>query len=205
MTTMNRRHFLLASIVLLPAMPAWAGMLKGSTPLTGQREQGVWLAVQQLAGLRLTKPEEQTQIVFFFDPNCPACAKLWQWFDTMPRRDVASMWIPVAYMKPTSEARAIALLRTADPYAALAQNFLTFDAAAWEGAMPPVKDATLAEQSSLRKNTRYWSRSLFGATPLILYRAKAGGIWQEVGLSDAADLDRLLSQLATARLSAYTK
>ncbi|MDZ7657055.1 MAG: hypothetical protein U0997_14045 [Sulfurimicrobium sp.] len=202
---MNRRHFFLSMFTLPWIVQAQAKMLEGESPLTGQRPQSTWLAVQQLVGLRLAQPDEQTQIVFFFDPNCPACAKLWRWFDTTPRRDVGSLWIPVAYMKPTSEARAIALMRAADPYAALAQNFRTFDTAAWEGVIPPAKDATLAEQSSLRKNTRYWSKSLFGATPLILYRAKAGGVWQEVGLSDAADLDRLLSQLAPARLSTYTK
>lgn len=200
---MNRRHFLVSSLALLPAMPVWAEMLKGRTPLTGQREQSVWLTALKLGGLRLAKPDDQIQIIFFIDPNCPACAKLWTWFDTSPRRNLASLWIPVAYMRETSEARAIALLRAPDPYAALAQNFRTFDHATWQGAIPPAGDATLVEQSSIRRNTRFWDQALFGATPLILYRAKEGGIWQYVGLPEAPEMEMLLTRIAPARLEVY--
>ena len=200
---MNRRHFLGAMLPLLTALPLRAEMLKGRAAGFGERDQATWRAALQLDGLRFGKIGEQIQIIFFIDPNCPACSELWGWFDTSPRRDLASLWIPVAYMNKASAARAATLLRAPDPYAALAQNFRSFDRANWQGGIAPAQDATLEELSTIKRNTQFWDKRLFGVTPLMLHRDKGGSVWQTYGFASATDMDALVAQLAPARLEIY--
>lgn len=198
---MNRRDFL-GALALGAAFPSVAKMLTGESPLDGERPLSTWLAAQKLAALRLANADALIQIIFFIDPNCPACASLWAWFDTTPRRNLASLWVPVAYMRPSSEARAVALLRAADPYAALAHNYgKGFDHQAWEGAIDPVRDVSPAEQARLKSNRQFWA-TLFGATPLVLYRQGDGTVWQTVGLPPGG-FDTLLPRLAAPKLQAY--
>lgn len=198
---MNRRLFL-GALALGSAFPSTAKKLSGESPLEGERPLGTWLAAQKLDALKLAKPDELTQIIFFVDPNCPACASLWAWFDTTPRRNLASLWVPVAYMKPSSEARAVALLRAADPYAALAHNYgKGFDHAAWEGVIEPARNISPAEQARLKDNRRFWA-GLFGATPLVLYRQADGSVWQAVGLPPGG-FDALLPKLTAPKLQTY--
>lgn len=198
---MNRRHFL-GALSIGFAFPVTAKMLVGATPMKGERPFATWLAAQRLDGLKLANPDELTQIIFFVDPNCPACASLWAWFDATPRRSLASLWVPVAYMKPSSAARAVALLRAADPYSALGRNYgKGFDHAAWEGAIEAAQDITPSEQVQLNGNRRFWV-GLFGATPLVLYRQADGSAWQAVGLPRGG-LDALLPKLAAPKLQTY--
>jgi protein-disulfide isomerase len=126
---MHRRHFLLALTALFISPSAFAEkILHGSSAEDGQRDRQAWLNVTtKLKGLRLAKPNDQIQFVVFFDPNCPACADFWQWFNQQTPRELASLWIPVAYMNQLSTAKSVALLRTTDPYAAMAQNYKDFN------------------------------------------------------------------------------
>lgn len=199
---MNRRFFL-GALAVAYTSPSVANMLTGESPLEGERPLSTWLAAQKLGALKLARPDELLQIVFFVDPNCPACASLWTWFDTTPRRNLATLWVPVAYMKSSSEARAAALLRASDSYAALGYNYgKGFDHAAWEGAIEPARDLSSAEQTLLKNNRRFWA-GLFGATPLGLYRRADGTIWQTVGLPPGG-FDGLLPKLAPPKLQPYS-
>ncbi|MFN3751608.1 MAG: hypothetical protein ACK4SR_09555 [Thiobacillus sp.] len=198
---MNRRLFL-GALALGSAFPSTAKMLTGESPLEGERPLSTWLAAQKLAALKLANADELIQIIFFIDPNCPACASLWAWFDTTLRRNLASLWVPVAYMRPSSEARAVALLRAADPHAALAHNYgKGFDHQSWEGAIEPARNISPAEQARLKSNRRFWA-DLFGATPLVLYRQADGTVWQTVGLPPGG-FDTLLPRLAAPKLQTY--
>lgn len=198
---MNRRLFL-GTLALGSTFSSTAKMLTGESPLEGERPLGTWLAAQKLDVLKLAKPDELTHIIFFVDPNCPACASLWAWFDTTPRRNLASLWVPVAYMKPSSEPRAVALLRAADPYVALAHNYgKGFDHTAWEGGIEPARNISPAGKARLKNNRRFWA-GLFGATPLVLYRQADGSIWQSSGLPSGG-FDALLPKLAAPKLQTY--
>lgn len=205
--TMNRRRFLTASVsalTLVAAPAARAEILQGrSAKMHGQRDRNMWLAVQRLAGVRLAKPGDLVQIIFFIDLNCPACAELWQWFDTPKRRELASRWIPVAYMDKTSAGRAIAFLGASDPYAALLQNYSNFDYENRRGNLAEAPQPSLQEQSAIRRNTRFWRSSLFGSTPLILYRNNDGTYWQLLGLFPEPEMSGYLTKLAPPRLDAY--
>lgn len=199
---MNRRDFLSLTSILF--MVGHNRLAQAQPEGAQQVTQSIWQTAQQLRGLRLAKPGELLQIIFFIDPNCPACAKLWQWFDTTPQRHLASGWVPVAYMKPTSAARSIALLRATEPYAALARNYAAFDYATWQGGIPPAENITAQEQRKLQRNTAFWT-SLFGATPLMLYRTRNAGIWQQIGLPPESRMNDIVTELAPAQLEQFGK
>jgi hypothetical protein len=204
---LNRRRFLstiLPALTLLTAPALRAEILHGqNAKMHGQRDRALWLAAQQLKGVRLAKPGDQIQVVFFIDLNCPACANLWRWFNTPGRRQWATLWIPVAYMNKTSIGRAAALLRAPDPYAALAQNFGPgFDQDRRIGALPEGDELTLDERLTIRANTAFWN-GIFPSTPLTLYRTADGKYWQLLGFFPEPKMSAYFAQLAPARLDAY--
>jgi thiol:disulfide interchange protein DsbG len=203
---MNRRHFLATTTLALLSPALRAEILTGqSAKMHGQRDRALWLAAQRLTGVRLARPGDQIQVVFFIDLNCPACAQLWRWFNTPGRRQWATLWIPVAYMNKTSVGRATALLRAPDPYAALAHNFGPgFDQDRRIGALAEADAPTLGERSRIRANTRFWN-GIFPSTPLILYRNADGTYWQLLGLYPEPEMSGYFTQLAPTRLSIYTK
>jgi hypothetical protein len=203
---MTRRHFLAATALALTIPAVRADILTGqSAKMHGQRDRTLWLAAQRLKGVRLAKPGNQIQVIFFVDLNCPACAHLWRWFNTPERRQWTTLWIPVAYMNKTSPARAIALLRASDPYAALAQNFGPgFDKESRIGALAEADAPTLDERSAIRSNTQFWN-GIFPSTPLTLYRNADGTYWQLLGLFPEPKMSGYFTKLAPAHLSTYTK
>ncbi|MDP1705158.1 MAG: hypothetical protein Q8K01_10105, partial [Sulfurimicrobium sp.] len=201
---LTRRHFLIASALALLSPVLRAEILSGqSAKMHGQRDRAMWLAAQQLKGVRLAKPGDQIQAVFFVDLNCPACANLWRWFDTPGRRQWATLWIPVAYMNKTSIGRGAALLRAPDSYAALAQNFGPgFDQDRRIGALAEADALTLDERSAIRANTGFWN-GVFPSTPLTLFRTADGKYWQLLGLFPEPRMSAYFTQLAPAQLESY--
>lgn len=203
---LTRRHFLTVSVLALLSPGSFAEILKDqSAKMHGQRDRAVWLAAQKLNGVRLAKPGDQIQVVFFIDLNCPACANLWRWYDVAERRQLATLWIPVAYMNKTSAGRAVALLRARDPYAAMAQNYGPgFNQHKRIGALDEADAPTLDERSAIRANTQFWN-SIFPSTPLTLYRNADGTYWQLLGVMTEPQMSNYFTQLGPARLSVYSK
>lgn len=201
---MNRRRFLSASVLMLAAPSLLAEILQGRrATMHGERSREVWQAALNLKGVRLARPGESIQAVFFIDLNCPACASLWQWFDVPERHPWATYWVPVAYMNKTSTARAAALLRSPDPYVALKLNYGPgFDREQRLGKLPPV-EPTLDERTAIHANTAFWN-SLFPMTPLTLYRTADGKYWQLLGLLPEPRMSGYFSQLAPKTLETYT-
>lgn len=201
---LTRRQFFATTALALLSPALRAEILTGqSATMHGQRDRALWLAAQRLKGMRLAKPGDQIQVVFFIDLNCPACANLWRWFNTAARRQWATLWIPVAYMNKTSIGRAATLLRAPDPYTALAQNFGSgFDQDRRIGALPEADDVSLDERSAIRANTAFWN-GVFPSTPLALYRTADGKYWQLLGLFPEPKMSTYFAQLAPARLDAY--
>lgn len=200
-----RRTFLAASTLSMIAPASLAGMLSGPNPTRhGQRSRDVWLGAISLAGARVGHTAGNIQTVFFVDLNCPACVQLWKWFDVPERQDWATLWVPVSYMHGTSAAKGIALLRTANPRDALAQNYgEQFDRQTRNGGLGPAVDPTLAELSAIGTNTRFWRTSLFEATPMTLYRRRDGTYWQLLGQLPEPEMSKTFDTLAPASLSVF--
>lgn len=201
---MNRRHFLTTLTLALASPATIAAILQGrDATMHGQRSREAWQAINRLAGVRLAKPGQPIQAVFFVDLNCPTCARFWHWFDTPARRQWATLWIPVAYMNTQSLGRAASLLRAAEPYRALAMNYRDFDDANRQGKLAEAASPSPEEQTRIRTNTRYWNGALFPTTPLSVYRNHDGTYWQLLGLLPEPEMSGYFANLASAQLEGF--
>lgn len=200
-----RRAFIAAAALSLLAPTALAEVLQGPDPSRhGQRSREIWLGANALAGARVGRSDGDIQAIFFVDLNCPACVQLWRWFDTPERRQWATLWVPVSYMHRTSTGRGVALLRSGQPSGALEENYgERFNVSTRTGGLAAVDHATLAELSAIRANTRFWRESLFGATPMTLYRRRDGTYWQLLGQLPEPQMSRIFDELAPAVLSVF--
>ncbi|MEW6703868.1 MAG: hypothetical protein AB1430_03345 [Pseudomonadota bacterium] len=172
---------------------------EGESTLTGQR----WSGLTRLAGIEVKADGSGVvQVLVFFDPNCPVCARLWlAWNGPQGQaRGLATRWIPVAYMNQRSRGRAAALLAE-NSAAALARNFVEFDHRAREGAaVPVVPTATMLAQ--LRANEAAW-QAIAAATPLIVYRTRDGRINAQIGMPPPQRMQALLASVRAHRLEAF--
>jgi thiol:disulfide interchange protein DsbG len=195
---MNRRYFLLSFASILLAKKTYAeALIRGpSAKASGQRSHTLWNHAVKRQGLRLAGIDEQVQIIFFFDPNCPFCQKLWHWFNTYEEASIASLWIPVAYVGKTSTGKAISMLRATNPKKTLQKNYKTFDFSNKLGGITVAQSPTEKEKTIIRNNSRFWSKALFGTTPLIMYRKNDGTYWHELGFT-ASRMEKIMSVLGS--------
>lgn len=107
-------------------------------------------------------------IVAFEDPNCSFCDHLSQEAAPLIAAGKLRMRIvPVAFLKPDSEARAAAILQSADPAAAWEKNMAAFNHRTEEGAYPGATP-TFASDSALRANRALLQDIGDIATPTVL-------------------------------------
>jgi thiol:disulfide interchange protein DsbG len=175
--------------------------------ISGRKElqPEAWANLKTLQGIEIkSKPNDLIQLIIFFDPNCPHCAELWQrlYGKEAKQKQMASLWIPVAYMKKDSEGRAAYLLDHATR-PALAANFEAFDQAARSGAAP-VAITTPQVNTIIKRNMAFWQK-LFPATPLIVFRTQSNQTFLQIGLSPAEQFEQLLQLIPSASLDGFQK
>ncbi len=112
------------------------------------------------------------EVRVFFDPQCPHCAALWA--ASRPLLDrIRMVWIPVAFIGPTSGPQGALLLAAAD--AAAAMDLHESRLAAGQGglAVPgPANDGLLAK---IKVNTEIWRELKAESVPHMVYRIGAAG------------------------------
>jgi thiol:disulfide interchange protein DsbG len=134
----------------------------------------------------------------FIDANCIYCHMLYQ--QLMPYvsgHKVRVRFVMVGLIKPDSGARAIAILSSPDPLAALQRDQDAFDTQAEEGGFP-IEGAgqSPAAVTAVRANNALISRSGIDGTPAFLYCSKSrGAVRQLIGMPP--DLSRFLADLST--------
>jgi thiol:disulfide interchange protein DsbG len=115
----------------------------------------------------------------FADANCFYCNKLWNELRPfVTGGKVRVHWVMLAFLKPTSQGRAAAILAAPDKVAALFTDESKFDQAKEEGGIPPLDP--IPKDLAVTLNTHYAEMISAGAdgTPLLLYRND--GKWQSV-------------------------
>lgn len=135
----------------------------------------------------------------FIDANCSYCHLLYQ--QLMPyvsSGKVRVRFVMVGVIKADSNARAIAILSSRDPLAALKRDQDQFDAEAEEGGFPiQGTSASPAAATAVAANNTLISKSGINGTPAFLYCSKSKGTVQQlVGLPQ--DLPQFLTDLSTA-------
>ena len=118
------------------------------------------------------------EVTVFFDPNCIFCHKLYQAAQPLlVRGKLRLRVVMVAFLKPSSDGRAAAILMARDPAAALATDENGFDVPREEGGLAPATAIPAAVRDALAANIGLLARSGPVATPTLLYRDRAGA-WQ---------------------------
>jgi thiol:disulfide interchange protein DsbG len=110
-------------------------------------------------------------LLVFFDPQCPHCAALWN--ATKPLRDrVRMVWMPVAFIAPSSGPQG-AMLLAAENGTALMDQHESLLAAGRGGLTAMGADEAL--MAKVKANTALWRSLDATSVPHLVYRAGASG------------------------------
>ncbi|WP_414041896.1 thiol:disulfide interchange protein DsbG [Acidithiobacillus sp. M4-SHS-6] len=110
------------------------------------------------------------EITAFVDPNCIYCHKFYE--EAQPLIAAGKLrvrYVLVAFLKPSSAAKAVAILEASDPAAAMAANEKGFDEATEEGGIRPARHPDQATLAAVENNTKLLSESGEVATPTLIY------------------------------------
>jgi thiol:disulfide interchange protein DsbG len=110
-------------------------------------------------------------LLVFFDPQCPHCATLWT--AAKPLRDrIRMVWMPVAFIAPSSAPQGAMLLAAQDGTALMDQHESLL--AAGRGGLTAMgaDDALMAK---VKANTAIWRSLNATSVPHLVYRAGANG------------------------------
>ncbi|WP_197513421.1 thiol:disulfide interchange protein DsbG [Acidihalobacter aeolianus] len=126
-------------------------------------------------------------IYAFFDPNCIFCHKLW----AATRTDVETGklqidWLPVAFLKQSSQGKAVAIMSSKDPLNAMNDNEINFNSSEEEGGITPADMAeptTAMKQAAhqIAENEATMREYHFNGTPTIVFKGKKDGKWHAFG------------------------
>jgi protein-disulfide isomerase len=152
-------------------------------------EAAAWFErASRLAGFA-TGTGVQPGAVVFFDARCPHCLGFWA--QARRRGDTPRMhWVPVVLLSPQSARQAAALLRAADPVAAMDEHAAA-RADGGEG-IAAQSEPDAAETRALKENTAMLRAMDVASVPAILHRDRAGRVGLTVGAMPVAELARLV-------------
>jgi len=171
----------------------WPGHVLGRAALPQRLDELQWQEAMRARGIAVGAGGSLDRPFFvFFDPHCPYCARLWKM--DLPAdlggsvSEFPAIWVPVAYLKPSSFSTAVAILRngTAD---GLARCFEPNEA---RGALADPGEPLLSERLILERNLRIW-RAISQASPLMVWRMRSARLparW--MGLPSPEQLERFL-------------
>jgi thiol:disulfide interchange protein DsbG len=113
----------------------------------------------------------------FADANCFYCNKLWSELRPfVTAGKVRVHWAMLAFLKPSSQGRAAAIVAAQDKTAALFTDESKFDRANEEGGIPPLDPIPPDIAAVLTRHAAQMAAAGGDGTPLLLYRN--GGKWQ---------------------------
>lgn len=167
-----------------------------------------WSEVKLLSGISSSQdPGLKNNLYIFFDPNCHICARLINQDKSALEKSLtdeptvegsaslapAAIWIPVAYMKPSSRDMAAAMLRS-QSFKSISKNFQNFNFEKRQGFTIEVVP-TSREINNLAQAKQVWSK-LGGGTPMFVYQDKQGKYLKFIGIPPDAQLKKMFDQIA---------
>lgn len=132
------------------------------------------------------------------DPNCIFCHKLYEKLQPMIKKgQLAVRWIIVGMIKPSSKAKAAAILSASNPDKALAKNEQGFNEQREEGGIQPLKNPSEKIKQALQDNMDFMMKNQITATPVILYRTSDNVLKMETGLPQGKAFDAMIKQMGS--------
>lgn len=109
-------------------------------------------------------------VTFFLDPNCIYCHVLYGDIQPYVRAGkIRVRYVLVGVVKPTSNARASAILAAANPLQAIADNEAGFDVKNEEGGYPIAGGDSAAAKTAVAANNELMRRAGSNGTPTLLF------------------------------------
>lgn len=112
------------------------------------------------------------EIRVFFDPQCPHCAALWSASKPLLDR-IRMVWMPVAFIGPSSASQGALLLTAQDPAARMDEHEVLLAKGQGGLAVGGEPDAGLVAKISA--NTQLWRELKAESVPYQIYRVGAEG------------------------------
>lgn len=200
MLTLRRRRQLLAAGGGL-ALAALTGCSKQDAPAAAPPapaapaaapadSREMYEAAAKGAGFVVGQAMAARSMLVFFDPQCPHCATLW--VAAKPLRDrIRMVWMPVAFISPSSAPQGATMLAAQDPVATmdLHETLLKGGQGGLVVSTPPEG----ARLDAVRANTDLWRRLNGESVPFFVYRISADGPYgSQSGGMPTAQLAQLL-------------
>ncbi|MDP1648432.1 MAG: thioredoxin fold domain-containing protein [Rubrivivax sp.] len=178
---MKRRHALIgAGGVVLAALaacskneakaPAASANVPAAAPAGTSRQ--AFDTASRGTGFVVGQPMAARQVLVFFDPQCPHCATLW--VNSKPLHDrIRMVWMPVAFIGPSSAPQGALMLASADPAKAMDLHETLLAGGKGGIAVPGPSDPELL--AKIKANTELWKSLDAGSVPHMVYRIAADG------------------------------
>lgn len=129
-------------------------------------------AAAQGTGFVVGQAMAAREVRVFFDPQCPHCAALWA--ASRPLLDrIRMVWMPVAFIGPSSGPQGALLLASADAAAAMDEHERRLAAGQGGLAVNGAADAGLLDK--IKANTEIWRDLKAESVPHMVYRVAADG------------------------------
>jgi thiol:disulfide interchange protein DsbG len=127
----------------------------------------------------------------FFDANCFYCHLTWKALQPYETVGLQVRWLPVAYQQPSSVGRAAAIMQSSDRSAALRLNETSYNAAQFDGGIPPMDKVPGTLVAQLQANTQLMRK--FGApgTPALVWKDRDGKVRFKVGVPRLSELPQI--------------
>ncbi len=151
------------------------------------------LVAQKGKGFSVGAVMSAQTVYVLFDPQCSHCGQLWQ--ASLPLHSKARwVWMPIAFNPAKSLEQAVALLRAADPLAAMTAHEQSLLAGRGGLTVDTASAGVAADTAqSVTANTQLLSQIGIDSVPYLLAKnPKSGQVVSHSGAMETADLARLL-------------
>ncbi len=131
----------------------------------------------------LKDPKSIVYVVF--DPNCPYCHLIWTALQSYEKAGLQVRWVPVAYLRPSSGAKAAAMLTAKDRTAELRnimQGFRKNEAKFAKAEVSKEAQVLLDRHAELMRAFK------FSGTPGVVWKDKSGTVSTKHGMPRLSDL-----------------
>lgn len=155
-----------------PAAPTPATPPAPAAPAAPDAARQAFEAASRGTGFVVGQAMSAREIRVFFDPQCPHCAALWAASKPLLDR-IRMVWMPVAFIGPTSAPQGALLLAAQDPAARMDEHESLLAKGQGGLAVGGPADGGLVEKISA--NTQLWRELKAESVPYQIYRVAADG------------------------------
>ena len=120
--------------------------------------------------------DDKNMIYVFFDPNCIFCHMFWKAVQPYEKAGLQVRWIPVAFLKKDSAAKAVALMTAKDPAASMAINMSKFNKDDESGGIDAAVNPSEELLEKIRANGVLMDKFSSSGTPTIAWKDKDGKV-----------------------------